>query len=239
MVVAALAIGVALFVRAAGHSDEVTLADVLARYRSAPSAGRAGPPQAGVYTYRVRGHEAGGAGPFRIGRDLPELATTTVTRFGDGWQTETRLSRQHVEGARFVVTGGAVRMVWRREDVTFAGVGRDDRRDLVGTYRVAPLRPTPGIMWRDEYLAGSLRNVVTTTVGDRERLDVDGTVVPTIRIDSRTTTTGALSGTRVETVWWSTDLRIAVRVRQRIEIDGVFGYEATLDMALTGVRPTT
>ncbi len=233
------AVAVALMVRAAGHSDPVSLKDVLSRFRAGSASSRPTSPADGVYTYGVRGSEAGGSGPFKVRRDFPARAAVTVTATPDGWQTETSLSRQHVEGARFRIAGDAIQMVWRREDVTFAGLGRDDRRDLRGRYRIAPLDPRPGMRFTDTYFAGSLRNVVTTNVLRRETLTVDGVVVPTVVITSSTRTSGALSGTRDETVWWSPELRVAVRVKQRVVIDGVVAFDSTVDMMLTGVTPAT
>lgn len=231
--------GAALMVRAAGHSDPVSLDDVLARFRDQGSAGGTSAPAAGVYTYRVTGSEAGGTGPFKVRRDFPETATVTVRRTSTGWETETNLSEQHVEGARFRLNAGAIEMVWRREDVTFAGLGRDDRRDIAGRYRIAPVDPRPGERFTDTYLAGSLRNRVQTDVVRREQVRVGGVGVPVVVLTSKTRTTGALSGSRDETVWWSSELRVPVRVTQRVTIGGVVAFDSRLEMTLQGLTPAT
>jgi hypothetical protein len=231
--------GAALMVRAAGHSDPVSLDDVLARFRAQGSTGGASAPAAGVYTYRVTGSEAGGTGPFKVRRDFPETATVTVRRTATGWETETNLSEQHIEGARYRINAGAIEMVWRREDVTFAGLGRDDRRDIVGRYRIAPVDPRPGQRFDDTYLAGSLQNRVQTEVVRREQVRVGGVSVPVVVVTSTTRTTGALSGSREETVWWSSELRVPVRLTQRVTISGVVAFDSRLEMTLQGLTPAT
>lgn len=230
---------VVVLIRAAGHSDPVALDDALARFRAQETASGSSAPAPGVYTYRVTGSEAGGSGPFKVRRDFPATATVTVRRTSAGWETETNLSEQHLEGARFRVNAGAIEMVWRREDVTFAGLGRDDRRDIGGRYRIAPVDPHPGEHFEDTYLAGSLRNRVQTAVQRADRIQVGGVSVPVVVLTSTTRTTGALSGSRDETVWWSSELRVPVRVTQRVTIGGVVAFDSQLDMVLQGLTPAT
>lgn len=239
MIVLAGIVGGALLVRAAGRSDPVSVDEVLARFREQATTGAGAAPAAGVYTYRVTGNEAGGSGPFKVRRDFPGTATMTVRRTADGWETETNLSEQHVEGARFRIAGDAIEMVWRREDVTFAGLGRDDRRDIDGRYRIAPLAPRVGDRFTDTYLAGSLRNRVETAVVRSDRLQVGGTSVPVVVLRSTTRTTGALSGARDETLWWSPELRVPIRITQRVAIAGVVAFDSRLDMVLQGLTPAT
>ena len=231
--------GGAILVRAAGHSDPVSVDEVIARFRQQATAGGDGAPAAGVYTYRVSGSEAGGSGPFKVRRDFPATGTMTVRRTSDGWETETSLSEQHVEGARFRIAGDAIEMVWRREDVTFAGLGRDDRRDINGRYRIAPLVPRVGVHFTDTYLAGSLRNRVETSVVRNDRVLVGDTSVAVVLIRSTTRTTGALSGSREETLWWSPELRVPVRISQRVTLGGVVAFDSRLDMVLEGLTPAT
>lgn len=238
VMVVALVVGGLVLWRIASHSDPVSLQDVLKRFRAA-SQGAAvdGPPAPGVYAYRLTGREHGGAGPLAVTRDLPSQAVATVTRTPDGWQIQTEYSKQHIEGARYVVRADAIDMVWRRVDVSFAGLGRDDRRDLTGRYRLIPVAATVGDTWNDRYLAGTLVNRVRTRVVRREEIDVAGTPVPTLVLQSHTETSGTFSGTRDETLWWSPELRVPVRSKLDVVVKGVVGYDSHLDMTLTGLTP--
>ncbi len=236
--VAAVTIGAAVLWRVAGHSDPVSLQDVLVRFRaSARDASADGPPAAGVYAYRLSGREHGGAGPLAVTRGLPPQAVATVTRTSDGWETRIDYSKQHVEGARYVVRPDAIDMVWRRVDVSFAGLGRDDRRELAGRYRLIRLPARVGETWNDRYLAGTLENRVRTRVLREEDVDVGGAAVPTLVLQSHTVTTGAFSGTRDEILWWSPQLRVPVRSKLDVVVRGIVGYESHLDMTLTGLTP--
>lgn len=236
-----LVVGLALWIviREARTSDPVSIASVVERFRADGGSGADGAPAPGVYVYRVSGSEAGGAGVVMISRPFPKTASVTITPTSDGWETETNFSEQHIEATRLRIQGAAVVMTWRREDVTFAGLGRDDRRDIEGRYRIAPLTPRPGMTFSDVYRAGSLENQVTTRVVARESITVDGQPIAVARMRSRTQTEGALSGTREETLWWSPLLRIPVRSRLKVTIEGVVDYRSTIDMTLQSVEPLT
>lgn len=239
LVVVVTAAGVLLW-RAAGRSDPVTLAETLERFRAAGAAETASDaPAPGVYTYEVSGAEEGRAGPLTVRRDLPAEAQMTVTRSGPGWEAELALSAQHVEAGRYGVASEGVVQSWRRVDLTFAGFGRDDRRELVGGLVIAPSPLRVGQAFNDDYLAGSLRNRVRGRVDRREDVTVGAVSVPAYVIVADTATTGALSGSRRETTWWSPELRVPVRARVQVTLDGPFGYSSTYEIRLVALVPET
>lgn len=233
MVVAALALWYQ-----ASRSDPVPESEVVRRFRDDPPTTTHGGPAAGVYLYDVTGRERGGAGPVQVGRDLPRRATLTVTGTDTGWQAETAYSRQHVEASRLERVDGDVVMRWRRVDVSFAGFGRDDRREILGVVRIVRSAAGPGDGWTDHYRTGTLENVVRSRVLRREPVTVGGRSATATVIESVTTTTGALSGTRREMFWWLPDLRLVARSRLQVEIRGVFGYRSTIDATLRSLTPT-
>lgn len=224
----------------ATHSDPVSPDEALHDYRDERGVPTHGGPRPGVYRMSVTGREDGGLGPVRAPRTLPRQGTVTVTGTDDGWEVLTTYSRQHIEAARYVAKGPQIAMTWRRVDVTFVGIGRDDRRDIDGTARLlTEENPEPGTTWTDRYLTGSLVNEVTNRVLRRENLSIGGESVATVVVRSRTTTTGALSGTRDETFWWSPAHRLVVRSSLAVDIGGVVGYRSHIDSRLDDLTPVT
>jgi len=222
----------------ASHSDPVSEDEVVERFRDGGEGSPTrGGPAPGVYMYDVTGREEGGAGPIRVSRSLPAQAAMTVTATDAGWQAETVYSRQHVEAMRLAVVEGDVVMSWRRVDVTFAGFGRDDRRDIDGVARVVRDGMRVGDRWTDRYRTGTLDNTVHNRVLRRERIVVGGHRVDALVISSDGRTSGALSGTRRETFWWVPERRLVARSRLDVEIHGVFGYSSTIDARLQGLAP--
>lgn len=236
---AVLAVAGGLLWREAGRSDPVPEAEVIDDLREDGVAATNGGPKPGVYRLRVAGDEDGGAGPIRVSRELPAEGTVAVSGTDDGWEVLTTYSRQHIEAARYRRDGDAVRMTWRRVDVTF-GIGRDDRRDIEGVARLVPaIDPAPGTRWADRYTTGSLVNTVENRVLRRDRLVIGGDAVDTVVIASTTTTTGALAGTRRETLWWSPVHRLVVRSELDVDIGGAFGYRSRITSELVGLVPAT
>lgn len=235
-----LVVVVAVLWREAGRSDPVPESEAVADLREGGVRATDGGPRPGVYRLAVSGHEEGGAGPIHVSRTLPPEGTVTVSGTPGGWEVLTTYSRQHVEAARYVSAGGYVRMVWRRVDVSFAGFGRDDRRDIRGPARLVPsAEPPVGTRWTDRYMTGTLTNVVENRVLRHEPITVGGERVATVVIRSATRTTGALSGSRDETLWWSPAHRMVVRSDLVVRIGGVFGYRSDIRSRVADLTPVT
>ncbi len=240
VVVALLTIGWVVVRNVAGSSDPVTDREALATFNAAASgAVPAGGPAPGVYRYRAKGSERGGAGPLAISRAVPAEARLVVTPRGAGWEAELSYSRQHVEGARYEVRDGAIRVTWRRTKVTFAGFGRDDRRTVDPPSLVLPARAAAGTRWNEDYRTGDISVHAQSRVLRMERVRVDAMTVDTLVVESRSTTTGPHPGTRVETLWWAPALGLPVRWDVDMDIGGVFGFQAGISVELVNTVPTT
>lgn len=223
----------------AGRSDPVSPGEALDAFRSAPDGARLnGAPRPGVYAYRASGRESGGAGPFTIGRDLPATAQMVVVAREGGWEAELLYSRQHIEGTRYVIAAdGAIRVTWHRTKVTFAGIGRDDRRDVEPPSLAVPSNPVPGVAWNERYRTGDVTVRVENRIDRAEVVRVGGRPVDTVVIVTRATTDGPHPGTRSETAWWAPALGLPVRWDIDMDIGGTFGFEVTSSVRLQSTRP--
>lgn len=238
LIVVAGVIAGAIVRERASRSDPVGPDEALAAF---DSAGRQqapkGGPAPGVYRYRVVGTETGGAGPFSIHRRLPSQATLVVTGDGHGWNAELSYSRQHIEGARYVIRDGAILVTSRRTKVTFAGFGQDDRRNADPPSVFLPAGAVVGTHWSEQSRTGDIDVRGENRVLRAERIAVAGVVVDTLVIESRSTITGTHPGTRTEVQWWAPSLGLAVRDTVTMDIGGVFGFSTDIEADLVDTRP--
>jgi hypothetical protein len=228
--------------QSARSSDPVSEEEALASFRDGagvPRSARPGVPRQGVYTYRQSGSERGGAGPISVRRGLPDEARYVVTPAGGGYQQELLLSEQHIEAIRFRVTRRGSRATWRRTDVTFAGIGRDDRRDLRPPPLHLPRRLAVGLSWSGRYRAGELPVSFRSEVLRREPVAVAGERLPSFVVRTVGDTGGPHPGRRVDTLWWSPRLALPLRWTIEMEIEGVVTLDATADLRLESPRPRT
>jgi len=239
-VVLVAAVGLAAWAWFEGRaSTEVSEARALRDFRESDDGGTAleGVPRPGVYTYDQRGSESGGIGPASISRDLPGEARYVVTPDAGGYTEELDLAAEHIEAVRFRLDGGAVRAVWRRTDITFVGIGRDDRRDLVPPPLQRPADLSVGRTWTNEYRAGDLPVTSRSRVLRREPVTVDGRELPALVIRTVGDTGGVHPGTRIDTVWWSTALSLPLRWNIDMEVSGVARITTRTDLRLRSSIP--
>lgn len=220
-------------------STEVSEERALRDFRESGDGGAApeGVPRAGVYTYDQSGTESGGIGPASITRDLPGEARYVVTPDSGGYTEELDLAAEHIEAVRFRLDGGDVRAVWRRTDITFVGVGRDDRRDLVPPPLQRPADLSVGRTWTNEYRAGDLPVTSRSRVLRRESVTVGGRELPALVIRTVGDTGGVHPGTRTDTVWWSTALSLPLRWSIDMEVSGVARITTRTDLRLRSTIP--
>jgi hypothetical protein len=219
-------------------SPEVAL-DAFRESGGAPAGPRPGVPAPGVYAYGSSGSERGGLGPVGVDRTLPPQALLTVRPAPGGYEAELALSEEHIEVARHRVAGGWATQAWRRTDITFVGVGRDDRRALEPPPRFMPLRPEVGQRWSSTYRAGALPIMATSRVLRREEVTVGGRGVPVVVVRIETETGGAHPGTRVETLWWSPDHALPVRWSIDMDIGGTVTFTSSARLRLVSTDPRT
>ncbi len=237
-----LAIGGGLWVwDRAGSSTPVSAEEAVRAFRE--GAGEAAPrrvpgvPVAGVYTYDQTGSERGGAGPLGIRRTLPEVAQYVVSPVPGGYREELALSGEHVEAVVLRVGPRATRELSRRTEVTFLGVGRDDRRELTPppTRLARPL--TVGTRWSSTYTAGSLPVTTRAVVARTEDVVVDGRPYPTRVVRTVGDTGGAHPGRRVDVIWWSPALALPLRWTIDMEIGGAVTLRTRAELTLRSTRP--
>lgn len=239
-VAALVAVSAVLAFQQARTSTPVSVSEALGTFRHDGDASAAVPrfgPAPGVYTYRASGSEAGTVGPLRIRRPVPADARLVATPAPGGFQTELQVSKEHIEGYRFRVQGDWAVLAWRRVDVTFLGVGRDDRNPVRGSARWIPLRPRVGMTWTLDFWTRSLHATGTGRVTGRRTVTVDGARRTVYLIDLRTTTAGAHGGPRRETLWWSPEDRLPLRWVSTTRLDGVVGFRSHMDMTAASLRP--
>jgi hypothetical protein len=236
-------VGVGIWVwHAARSSSPVSEEEALSAYREravASGAPRAGVPRAGVYTFRQSGEERGGAGPLGITRRLPDEARYVVTPTREGFQEELSLSEQHVEGVRFRVTAGGSRAVWRRTEVRFVGIGRDDRRELRPPPLHLPRRLVVGRTWSGRYVAGELPISYGSEVLRREAVELGGRRVAAFVVRTVGDTSGVHPGRRVDTFWWSPRLALPLRWTIDMEVGGAVTLHTASDLRLESADPRT
>lgn len=242
VVVLAIAGGVLWAWQSARSSDPVSREEALEDFREGAGPARAarpGVPRQGVYTYRQSGSERGGAGPVSLRRGLPSEAQYVITPTKDGFQEQLSLSEQHIEAVRFRIRPEGTRAVWRRTDVTFVGIGRDDRREL----RPPPLHLARGLKvgltWAGRYMAGALPVTYRSEVLRREAVEVGETRVATFVVRATSETGGAHPGTRTDTFWWSPRFALPVRWSIDMDIRGTATLDTISDLQMESLAPVT
>jgi hypothetical protein len=241
-VLAVLAGGGLWLWQSARSSTPVSQEDALASFREQGGAAGtrgAGVPSPGVYTYRQRGTERGGAGPLGVSRDLPSEARYVITLTRDGYLEELDLSQEHVEAVRLRMTPAGSRAVWRRTKVTFVGLGRDDRRELRPPPLHLPRDLAVGRRWSGRYTAGELPVAFRSEVLRREPVEVAGRDLPAVVVRTIGDTGGVHPGTRTDTIWWSPALALPLRWTIDMEIRGPVTLDTSADLVLQDPTPAT
>jgi hypothetical protein len=132
--------------------------------------------------------------------------------------------------------------VWRRTDVTFVGIGRDDRRELRPPPLHMPRRPAVGETWSGRYVAGELPVAYRGEVLRREAVEVGGVGgerIAAVVVRTVSDTGGAHPGRRTDTTWWSSRLALPLRWTIDMEIRGTVTLDTTADLRLEALDPRT
>jgi hypothetical protein len=223
-------------------STPVSEEDALAAYRAGGQTGAVDgsrTPRPGVYTYSVTGSEKATAGPLGVDRDLPDRARMIVRRIPGGYETELRLSEEHIEGFTYRVDSRGTWATATRTKLTFLSFGRDDRRRLVPAPLHLPASLRVGLAWSDTCKAGDLIVRATSRVLRTETVRVAGRAFDTFVVSIRSDTEGAHPGRRIETLWWSPELALPLRHQTDLRIGGTVGLAGEATLQLLSARPRT
>lgn len=194
-------------------------------------------PRAGVWSYRATGNETVGVGPVSIDRPLPSTAQVVVRPAAGGFWRTLALSKEHVEASRLRLSPEGEYLVERVTTVKVAGLGRDDRQVLVPPPLVYPSAMEVGDAWQERYRMDEVRVSGTARVLRRAVVDVGGTPVRALVVDKKATITGPVSGFRRDTVWWSPDLHMPVRLVMATKVGGVASLRTDVTIVLTSTEP--
>lgn len=225
--------------QAGGRADEVSANRALDGVELIAAPVTDGAPRPGLYRYRQSGHERGGIGPITIGRDLPARAPYVIRSVDGGYDEALHLADQHVEQLRLRLGPDGWRAVERRTHLTFAGIGRDDRRALAPPPLHLPQTMAIGYRWTSQYRAGDLRVVARGRVLARGTVRVEGHPHPVAIVRIVGDTEGAHFGRRIDTLWWSTAHSLALRWRIDMRLRGVVRLDAQSDLHLESLTPRT
>lgn len=239
LLLAAVGAGLWLWDRA-GESTPADVAAAVGRVRAAGGAdarARPGVPRYGVYRFRQTGSERGGLGPVHISRGLPERALYVVTPWKGGYAEELDISDEHIEGLRLRAGADGVREMWRRSDVTFLGVGRDDRRDLTPPPLRMPRRLAVGATWSSHLVADALPMTIRGTVVRADAVEVGGRRLAARVVRTVTDTGGIHHGRRIDVMWWSPALSLPLRWTIDMRISGIVSLRTTADLRLESTTP--
>jgi hypothetical protein len=236
------AAGAAIVVRRAREaspavSRTAALRDLRAQTATTAAPAPSGPPAPGVYDYAVRGRECAGVAGLSLCRALPSRARVVITRSGSTLLVEMYLSQAHVEAQRFDVRPDGRYLTWQRADISFAGIGQDDRHAVTPATLALPARLAPGVHWPQAFHVGTLAVTATNEVLRRETVDVGGTRVHAVVIRSDSRTAGAHPGTEADLTWHAPSLGLDLRLQVRRRIGGTFPYRLDADATLLELTP--
>lgn len=237
LIVILVLIGVgAWFWARAGSSTPVSEAKALRDFGDSASRATTG-PLPGVWTYRAKGEETVGLGPFTVDRPLPAEAQAVVRSAPGGYWRTLAFSEEHVEAVRLRVTPRGQYQVERVTTVKVAGIGREDRQRVRPPSLTLPTPMRVGMAWTERYSLDEVRVDARARVLRREAVRVGDSTVPAFAFRVDAVISGPLPGTRTDEVWWSPELSMPVRWRITMDIDGVASLRMKVDLTLASPEP--
>lgn len=211
--------------------------DVLAQFReSAPpeQPARPGLPKQGVYQYTVTGKERIKS-TLTVNRTLPPTATALVRHTPEGYDVETRYSKEHIEISKY-------RLAEAGSFVTFANTRLE----------VGPVTTVKERAWSPELLrlpldtkaplggnfkSGDLDLVIKSRLLPDEKVTVAGTPVDVTVVEHVQDIKGEYTGSRTEKFWFSPKLGMIVRYTITSTLKGPVDFDFTADQTLTSLDP--
>lgn len=194
----------------------------------------------GVRQFRLvlAGEECAGVSVLCLRRDLPAEGVLVVTRSADGTVThERRFSDDHLESQTFTDGPDGLVLAEQRQDVSFAGMRRDERDVPEPAPLLFPATMAVGERWQASYALRKLQVTTASDVVGTETVDVDGQEVDTYVIEQHTTSSGPFEGDERVRIWWAPSLAMPVRRTIERKLSGSFAYQLELDERLASTEP--
>lgn len=211
--------------------------DVLTQFReSAPpeQPARPGLPKQGVYQYTVAGKERIKS-TISVDRTLPATATALVRHTAEGYEVETRYSKEHIETSKY-------RLAEDGSFVTFANT----RLEVGPVTTVKERAWTPELLRlplnKDATLGGKFKSGdldldIKTRLLPDEKVTVAGTPVDVTVVEHVQDIKGEYTGSRTETFWFSPKLGMIIRYTISSSLKGPVDFDFTADQTLASLDP--
>lgn len=238
--IALLAIGLFVFItlaeRTSASGFDQAISD-LAQSGALERNAEPGLPRQGVYPMAVTGSESISRAPLSVDRDFPTEAPLIVRHTADGYETEARYSSDHVEGVGYRLGEGGAEAISGTTTVSLASFSTTRDREWTPAPLRLPLEPKVGQSWEGDYLSGTLEVHIASEVTRRDTVDVGGTAVPVMVIESTQTIGGEYSGERAEQFFYSPGHGMVVRYTIASKLAGPINITFEVDQTLTSLEP--
>lgn len=240
VLVVVAAVAVVMVVRSLDDQTVATASDVMGEYRAAAGPAqpaRPGLPAQGVYEYSVTGSEQI-VKAITIDRKLPPTASMMVLHRPDGFETDTKYSREHREQARYALDDAGAHLTFAITTIVAGPITTVRERAWKPRLLRFPLGAPPAD-WGGDFTAGDLTLAVTVTAKPDEKVTVGGTPVTAKVYEFDQAITGEYRGTRTETFWYDPASALVLRYRIESDIKGPTNLRFSADQTLTSLTPRT
>ncbi len=225
------------------NQTEAKASSALDEFRASKTpdgASRAGLPKQGVYRYTVTGNEKIVRAPaIDVSRTFPTEATALIRHRADGYEFETRYSKEHTELSRYELTGEGAYVTYALTKLIVGPIKTDRERTWTPKLLRLPAaskRPTDPT-WGGQFTAGDLTLSITNRYLPKETITVGGAPVPVDVIESKQDITGEYTGKRTEKFWFSQELGLIVRYSIASSLKGPTDLDFTADQTLVSTTP--
>ncbi len=201
---------------------------------------RPGLPKQGVYRYTVTGNEKIVRAPaINVSRTFPTEATALIRHRSDGYEFETRYSKEHTELSRYELTPDGASVTYAFTKLIVGPITTERERTWTPKLlrlpdaKNRPADPT----WGGQFTAGDLTLTITNRYLPKETITVGGTPVPVDVIESKQDVAGEYTGKRTETFWFSQELGLIIRYSIASSLTGPTNLDFNADQTLVSTTP--
>lgn len=197
-----------------------------------------GLPAQGVYQYTVDGRETIDGGPLSVGRDLPSISPRIVRHTEQGFEIEWRLSGDHVESWGYALEDDGAHALFERSTLAVAGISATTENEWSPPPLRLPAEPEVGMSWNEDTASGDQRISIASEVSGRETVDVGGTPVEVVLIESTIDYAGGVEGRIEDTSYYDPETGLEIRhVSNATLDDGSSEVTTRWDATLRSLEP--